>query len=169
MIQLRDVPWHGAGVLLGFRRCVLPFYIRKTFLICAASAERKGLYRFSVDLGKLALRIVERHGTNADRWYASYCPTVHAERSFSRSLVMYCSMVSAYDNVHIRSNLPRLEEAIKYANSAGDRCVVRYPTLLHTRQIVSRVFANLANFYSVETKLFIGQPRKSCSRVTGSN
>jgi hypothetical protein len=37
----------------------------------AAAAERKELYRFSVDLGKLALRIAERHGTNADRWYIS--------------------------------------------------------------------------------------------------
>ncbi|KAI9509850.1 hypothetical protein F5148DRAFT_1275037 [Russula earlei] len=96
------------------------------FWALGASAERKGLYRFSADLGKLALRIAERHGTNADR---------------CRSLVMYCSMVSAYDNVHIRSNLPRLEEAIKYANSAGDR-----------------VYVSLANFYSVQTKLFIGQP-----------
>jgi len=34
----------------------------------SASAERKELYRFSVDLGKLALRIAERYGTNADRW-----------------------------------------------------------------------------------------------------
>jgi heme/copper-type cytochrome/quinol oxidase subunit 3 len=36
----------------------------------AAAAERKELYRFSVDLGKLALRIAECHGTNSDRWYA---------------------------------------------------------------------------------------------------
>lgn len=76
-------------------------------------------------------------------------------------------MVSAYDNVHIRSNLPRLEEAIKYANSAGDRCVVRLPVHVYIRQCVYRVFASLANFYSVETKLFIGQPRKSCSSTTG--
>jgi hypothetical protein len=113
---------------LGGVYCQL-IYTKYSSLICAASAERKGLYRFSVDLGKLALRIVERHGTNADKWYASCCSIiVHAELYFSRSLVMYCSMVSAYDNVHIRSNLPRLEEAIKYANSAGDRCVVRCPT-----------------------------------------
>ncbi len=38
-----------------------------------AAAERKELYRFSVDLGRLALRIAERHGTNADRWYVSIC------------------------------------------------------------------------------------------------
>ncbi|KAI0005369.1 hypothetical protein BJV74DRAFT_875326 [Russula compacta] len=101
------------------------------FWALGAAAERKELYRFSVDLGRLALRIAERHGTNADR---------------CRSLVMYCSMVSAYDNVHIRSNLSRLEEATKYANSAGDR-----------------MYACLANFYSTQTKLFIGQPRMSCS------
>jgi hypothetical protein len=35
----------------------------------AAAAERKELYRFSVDLGKLALGIAERYGTNADRWH----------------------------------------------------------------------------------------------------
>jgi hypothetical protein len=50
------------------------FLSATTFLIAlAASAERKELYRFSVDLGKLALRIVEQHGTNADRWYAPCC------------------------------------------------------------------------------------------------
>jgi hypothetical protein len=76
---------------------------------------------------------------------------------------MYCSMVSAYDNIHIRSNLPRLEEAIKYANSAGDRCVIRHAMLLFTEFGICRVYASLANFYSVQTKLFIGQPRVSCS------
>jgi hypothetical protein len=78
----------------------------------------------------------------------------------SRSLVMYCSMVSAYDNVHIRSNLPRLEEATKYAKSAGDRCVFRRPEPSHFGQSeLYRVYACLATFYSVQTKLFIGQPR----------
>ncbi|KAI0307475.1 histidine kinase [Multifurca ochricompacta] len=113
-IQLALRSGMSPGTALGF------------FWALGAAAERKELYRFSVDLGKLALRIAERYGTNADR---------------CRSLVMYCSMVSAYDNVHIRSNLPRLEEAIKYANSAGDR-----------------VYASLANFYSVQTRLFICQP-----------
>ena len=99
-----------------------------------AAAERKELYRFSVDLGKLALRIAERHGTNADRWYVSLAWLSSIPNSlipnvfFSRSLVMYCSMVSAYENVHIRSNLPRLEDATKYANSAGDRCAIHLQT-----------------------------------------
>jgi hypothetical protein len=73
-------------------------------------------------------------------------------------------MVSAYDNVHIRSNLTRLEEATKYANSAGDRCVTRYVMLLFTKFGICRVYASLANFYSVQTKLFIGQPRVSFLR-----
>jgi biotin synthase-like enzyme len=128
----------------------------------AAAAERKELYRFSVDLGKLALRIAERHGTNADRWYVSLAwlssiPNVF----FSRSLVMYCSMVSAYENVHIRSNLPRLEEATKYANSAGDRCVIHFQKVISVKLDICRVYTSLANFYSVQTKLFIGQPRMS--------
>jgi len=36
---------------------------------------------------------------------------------------MFCAMVSGFDNVHIRGNLPRLEQAIKYGNSAGDKFV----------------------------------------------
>lgn len=39
----------------------------------------------------------------------------------SRAQVLYCSMVSGFDNIHVRANLPRLEQAIKYGNSAGDR------------------------------------------------
>ncbi|KAH9075705.1 histidine kinase [Lactarius deliciosus] len=106
-------------VQLALRSGMSPGTALGVFWALGAAAERKELYRFSVDLGRLALRIAERHGTNADR---------------CRSLVMYCSMVSAYDNVHIRSNLPRLEEATKYANSAGDRCVVRYPRSFHLSQ-----------------------------------
>ena len=89
----------------------------------------------------------------------------------SHSLVMYCSMVSAYDNVHIRSNLPRLEEATKYAKSAGDRCVVHHINSFHFDQSeLHSVYASLATFYSVQTKLFIGQPRAFCSllMITGS-
>ena len=39
-------------------------------------------------------------------------------------------MVSAYENVHIRSNLPRLAEATKYANSAGDRCAIHIQNVI---------------------------------------
>ncbi|KAI0294831.1 histidine kinase [Russula brevipes] len=119
-------------VQLALRSGMSPGTALGFFWALGAAAERKELYRFSVDLGKLALGIAERYGTNADRWHV---PIIEF-----RSLVMYCSMVSAYDNVHIRSNLPRLEEAAKYANSAGDR-----------------VYANLASFYSIQTKLFTGQ------------
>jgi hypothetical protein len=76
---------------------------------------------------------------------------------------MYCSMVSAYENVHIRSNLPRLEEATKYANSAGDRCGIHLQRMIFqvVKLDICRVYTSLANFYSVQTKLFIGQPRMS--------
>lgn len=41
----------------------------------------------------------------------------------SRAQVLYCAMVSGFDNIHIRANIPRLEEAVKFGNSAGDRSV----------------------------------------------
>jgi hypothetical protein len=40
--------------------------------------------------------------------------------SCSRAITSFCGLVSGYDSVHIRANIPRLEEAIKYGHSAGD-------------------------------------------------
>ena len=62
------------GTALGFFWALAGVYykylsVMTCLVTSAAAAERKELYRFSVDLGKLALRIAERHGTNADRWY----------------------------------------------------------------------------------------------------
>ncbi|KAI0063199.1 STKc type histidine kinase [Artomyces pyxidatus] len=102
-------------IQLALRSGISPGTALGFFWALGAAAERRELYRFSADLGKLALRIAERYGTNSDK----------------------CSMVSGYDNVHVRANLPRLEEAAKYANSAGDR-----------------VYASFASFYTIQTKLF---------------
>lgn len=44
-----------------------------------------------------------------------------ADHPTSRALVLFSSMVSGFDNVHIRTNLTRLEEALKYGQSAGDK------------------------------------------------
>ncbi|KAF8061003.1 hypothetical protein FPV67DRAFT_1673829 [Lyophyllum atratum] len=76
------------------------------FWAVGAAAEKRGLYRFSADLGKLALKIAEMHGHSGEK---------------CRAQVLYCAMVSGYDSVHIRANIPRLEDAIKYGNGAGDR------------------------------------------------
>jgi hypothetical protein len=63
------------GTALGFFWALAGVYhdglsaITSCLVTSAAAAERKELYRFSVDLGKLALRIAECHGTNADRWH----------------------------------------------------------------------------------------------------
>lgn len=46
-----------------------------------AAAERRDLYRFSADLGRLGLRIAEAHGTSAEK---------------CRSLYLYCSMVCGF-------------------------------------------------------------------------
>jgi hypothetical protein len=68
-------------------------------------------------------------------------------------------MVSAYDNVHIRSNLPRLEEAAKYAKSAGDRCVVRCPKSLHLGS--KRVFQSIC-----ESRNVLFRPDETVHRPT---
>lgn len=34
-----------------------------------AAAERRELYRFSADLGKLALRIADQYGSSFEKWY----------------------------------------------------------------------------------------------------
>ena len=46
-------------------------------------------------------------------------------------------MVSGFDNVHIRANVPRLEQAIKYGQSAGDRIYTSFST---AHLIVTRLY-----------------------------
>ncbi|KAF9072703.1 dual-domain HisK/Mak2 protein kinase [Rhodocollybia butyracea] len=84
------------------------------FWALGGAAEGRDLYRFSSDLAKLALRIAEVHGSNGEK---------------CRAYVLYCALVSGYDNIHLRSVLPRLEEAFKYGNSAGDRIYTAFSTL----------------------------------------
>jgi len=33
------------------------------------AAERRELYRFSTDMGKLALSIADKHGSTGEKWY----------------------------------------------------------------------------------------------------
>ncbi|KAJ7596782.1 dual-domain HisK/Mak2 protein kinase [Mycena floridula] len=84
------------------------------FWCLGAAAETRELYRFSTDLGKLGLRIAERHGTNAER---------------CRAQVLYSSMVAGFDSAHLRANIPRLEEAIKLGISAGDRIYTSFASI----------------------------------------
>ncbi|TDL28897.1 histidine kinase [Rickenella mellea] len=76
------------------------------FWVLGAAAERRELYRFSADLGKLALRIADTHGTNLDK---------------CRAYALYAALVSGYDNSHIRPQVARCDMAVKYGLSAGDR------------------------------------------------
>ncbi|THU88468.1 hypothetical protein K435DRAFT_830560 [Dendrothele bispora CBS 962.96] len=111
-IQLALRSGIASGTALGF------------FWTLAGATERRELYRFSVDLAKLALKIAEVHGSSGEK---------------CRAYVLYCAMVSGFDNVHIRSNLPRLEEAFKYGNSAGDRIYTGF-AMLHI--ITTRLFVS---------------------------
>ncbi|KAJ3807998.1 dual-domain HisK/Mak2 protein kinase [Lentinula aff. lateritia] len=93
------------------------------FWALGGAAERRDLYRFSSDLAKLALRIADVHGSSGEK---------------CRAYVLYCSLVSGYDNIHMRSALPRLEEALKYGSSAGDR-----------------IYTGLSSLYMISTRLFV--------------
>ncbi|KAF9015434.1 dual-domain HisK/Mak2 protein kinase [Cyathus striatus] len=109
-IQLALRSGMAPGTALGF------------FWALGAAAERRELYRFSADLGKLALRIAARHGSMGEK---------------CRANLLYCALVSGFDSVHIRSNLPKLEEAIKYGNTAGDRVYTSFASI-HT--IVNKLY-----------------------------
>ncbi|KAH9921391.1 histidine kinase [Fomitopsis serialis] len=114
---LRDSAW----LFLGSWRCARSH--KQTLTLAdeqTAAAERRELYRFSADLGKLALRIADQYGTSYEK---------------CRALVLFSSMVSGFDNVHIRANLTRLEEALKYGQSAGDKIYTSFASihLLQTR------------------------------------
>lgn len=84
------------------------------FWALGAAAETRELYRFSADLGRLALNIADRHGSSGDK---------------CRAQALFCGMVSGYDSVHIRTCIPLLEEAIKHGNSAGDRVYTSFASV----------------------------------------
>lgn len=88
-----------------------------------ALGERREMYRFSVDLGKLALRIADRHGSSGEK---------------CRAQVLFCGLVSGFDSAHIRGVLPRLEEAVKHGNGAGDR-----------------IYTSFASIHIIATKLYL--------------
>ncbi|KAJ3802608.1 hypothetical protein GGU11DRAFT_813370 [Lentinula aff. detonsa] len=93
------------------------------FWALGGAAERRELYRFSADLAKLAIRIADVHGSSGEK---------------CRAYVLYCSLVSGYDNVHMRSTLPRLEQALQYGSSAGDR-----------------IYTGFSSLYMISTRLFV--------------
>ena len=61
----------------------------------------------------------------------------------SRAQFLFSIMVSGFDNVHIRANVPRLEQAIKYGQSAGDR-----------------IYTSFSTAHLIVTRLYIGDHRK---------
>ncbi|KDR85277.1 hypothetical protein GALMADRAFT_218372 [Galerina marginata CBS 339.88] len=123
-------------IKLALRSGMAPGTALGFFWALGASAERRELYRFSADLAKLALRIAERYGSSGEK---------------CRAQVLFCSMVSGFDNVHIRANLPRLEQAVKYGNSAGDR-----------------IYTSFASIHSIITKFYVSEhPILNCIRVLG--
>jgi hypothetical protein len=68
-IQIRNVSRICYGVpFFYYRRCV---HHEEQLLYHSnnIAADKRGLYRFAVDLGKLALDIADRHGSNGNKWY----------------------------------------------------------------------------------------------------
>ncbi|KAI0793300.1 histidine kinase [Abortiporus biennis] len=110
-------------IQLALRSGMCPGTALGFFWALGAAAERRELYRFSADLGKLALRIADQYGSSFEK---------------CRALLLFVAMVSGYDNVHIRSNLARAEDALKYGKSAGDK-----------------IYTCLSSIFIVQIKLFI--------------
>ena len=58
---------------------------------CTAAAERRELFRFSADLGKLALRIADQYGTSFEKWLVQqHCVQVGLLTRFEAAL-SFCS------------------------------------------------------------------------------
>ncbi|KAL0581381.1 Chk1 protein kinase [Marasmius crinis-equi] len=110
-------------IQLALRSGITPGTALGVFWALGGAAEQRELYRFSAGLGKLALRIADQHGSSSEK---------------CRANVLFCAMVSPYDNVHLRTTIPRLEDAIKYGNSAGDR-----------------IYTSFASLHMVATRLYV--------------
>ncbi|KAF9243774.1 STKc type histidine kinase [Melanogaster broomeanus] len=76
------------------------------FWAIGAAAERMELFKFSADLGKLALRIAYMHGGSMEK---------------CRATVLYLALVAPFDNTHLRTAIPYLSDGYKHGHSSGDR------------------------------------------------
>nr|GAT57553.1 histidine kinase [Mycena chlorophos] len=109
-------------IRLALRSGMSPGTATGFFWALGAAAERKDLYRLSVDLAQVALKIADRHGGSGDK---------------CRAHLLYGSMVAGYDNVHIRANLERMQIAMQYGHSAGDRV---YTSFAAIHLVLTRLF-----------------------------
>ncbi|KAJ3003995.1 hypothetical protein NUW54_g5022 [Trametes sanguinea] len=156
-------------IQLALRAGMCPGTALGFFWALGAAAERRELYRFSADLGKLALRIADQYGTSFEKWcvlslrmalLSSCLPrlTYPGRICLSRALLLFSIMVSGFDNVHIRANVPRLEEAIKYGQSAGDRSVNHLKEDMDrftSSPFSTRIYTSFATAHLIVTRLYI--------------
>ena len=101
--QILDLMFkHGlsSGTALGF------------FWILSAATEDRELYRFSLDIAHLGLRIAALHGNSLEK---------------SRAEIYFVALASGYSTEHLRTNRARCDTAYKLAHAAGDRCVDEVP------------------------------------------
>lgn len=78
----------------------------------------------------------------------------------SRSQVMFCAMVSGFDNVHYRANLSRMDIALKHGKTAGDgwvQCLRVFRSLI----TFCRIYCGFAVLHANATRLYICDHRKS--------
>jgi hypothetical protein len=70
-------------------------------------------------------------------------------------------MISGYDSLHIRTTIPRLEEAVRYGESAGDRQVPGLPWCqLLMIDIFFRLYQSLASIHAILARLYVCEHRK---------
>jgi len=96
------------------------------------------------------------HGSSSEKWFVwvfVVCVTHFSCYHGSRAQVLYCAMVAGYDNVHLRSNIPRLAEAVQFGNGAGDRCAV---FVYRDRQLLMVVILEFGHVLRVFTALLRG-------------
>ncbi|EIN13359.1 histidine kinase [Punctularia strigosozonata HHB-11173 SS5] len=117
-------------IQLALRSGISPGTSLGFFWSLSACGERRDLYRFSCDLANLGLQIADRYGGNYEK---------------CRCRTLYVAMVAGFGPTHLRTVLPRLEEAVKLGYSAGDRAYTAFSALhvIQTRLYLGHHMADL--------------------------
>ena len=85
---------------------------------------------------------------------------------YSRSQVMFCAMVSGFDNVHYRANLSRMDIALKHGKTAGDGYVYVFAFSVPP-SFRCRIYCGFAVLHANATRLYICDHRKTSIRRAG--
>ena len=155
---------HSSRFLLGSRRCVHlrgPFN-RDWLSASLAAAERRELYRFSADLGKLALHLADQYGSNHEKWSANCFVQWHEVLKSSLLADHYCCSLRWSQVTTVYTYARTLLDSKRHWNTDRARVIGNSFTWAVFGLLIRfhRIYSSFSSMHLIKCRLFICDHRK---------